>query len=69
MQQSLVGQGCLIIEASRSQTQQFWKDSPGRVTGPTQRPVPDNTQHSQKLTPVGLEPAIPAKASGYRPTT
>jgi len=47
-QQTLVGQGCLFIEVSRSQTQQAWQDSPGRVIGPTQRPVPDNTQHSQK---------------------
>jgi hypothetical protein len=35
----------------------------GRVIGPSQRPLPDNTQHSQQTdiyTPTGFEPAIPA---------
>jgi hypothetical protein len=48
-QQPLVGQGLLIIEASRSHT-----DTPhsvglsGRMINPTHRPLPDNTEHSQE---------------------
>jgi hypothetical protein len=47
--QPLVGQSHLIIEASRSHS-----DTPhsvghsGRVISQTQRPLPDNTQHSQE---------------------
>jgi len=44
-QQPLVGQGLLIIEASRSQTHHTRQDSSGQVIGPTQRPLLDNTQH------------------------
>ena len=43
----LVGHGLLIIEASRRQTHHNWKDSSGRVISPIQRPLPENTQHSQ----------------------
>jgi hypothetical protein len=42
-QQPLVGKGLLIIEASRSHS-----DSSGQVISPTQRPLPDNTQHPQE---------------------
>ena len=49
VQQPLVGQGLLIIEASRSHS----VDSSGRVISPKQRPLPDNKQHS-------LEPDIDA---------
>jgi len=38
----------LIIQALRSQTHHSWYDSSGRVTSPTQRPISDNTQHSQE---------------------
>jgi hypothetical protein len=35
-------------------------DSSGRVISPSQRPLPNNTQHSQTyMPPVGIEPAIP----------
>ena len=46
--QPIVGHGILIVEASRSQTHHTWWDSSGRVTSPTQRPLPDNTQHSKQ---------------------
>ena len=39
-QKSLFGQGLLIIHTRY--------DSSGRVTNPSQRPLPDNTQHSQQ---------------------
>jgi len=60
-----VDQGLLIVEASRSQTHThttFRQDSSGRVISPLQRPLPDNTQHSQDIStpPAGFEPAIPA---------
>jgi hypothetical protein len=38
-------------------------DSYGQVIGPTKRPLPDNTQHSQDTdiyVPAGFKPAIPA---------
>ena len=43
-------QGLLIIEASRSHTHTHHSryDSSGRVISQTQRPLPDNTQHSQQ---------------------
>ena len=49
-QQPLVGQGLLKIEASRSHsgTHHSRKESFGRVIGPTQKNLPDNTQHSQE---------------------
>jgi hypothetical protein len=47
--QNLVGQGLLIIEAhDHTQTHHTWWDSSGRVISPSQRPLPDNTQHSQQ---------------------
>ena len=41
--------------------------SSGRVISPTQRPLPDNTQHSQEtsMSPAGLEPM---QVSGRRST-
>jgi len=50
VQQPLVGQGLLIIVASRSHSDapHTRHDSSGRVISPTQRPLPDNTQHSQE---------------------
>ena len=45
-----VGQGLFIHELSRSHTttHHTQQDSSGRVIIPTQRPLPDNTQHSQQ---------------------
>ena len=45
-----VGQGILIHEVSRSQTTTHHSrlNSSGRVINPSQRPLPDNTQHSQQ---------------------
>jgi len=58
------GNVLLIHQVSRSHTtthhiRQFFS---GRVIGPSQRPLPDNTQHSQQtfITPVGFEPTISA---------
>jgi len=44
------GQGLLIHEVSRSHTttRNSRQDSSGRVIGSSQRPIPDNTQHSQQ---------------------
>jgi hypothetical protein len=52
-QQPNADQGRLISGVSRARTThthtQSWYDSPGRVIGPTSRPVPDNTQHLQDI--------------------
>jgi len=62
-QRPRVGQGLLVIEASRSQSHTpqsaglLWtNDQPDAETSP------DNTQHSQEtsMPPAGIEPAIPA---------
>ena len=44
------GRGLLMLEVSRSYTttQHSWQDSSGRVISSLQRPLPDNTQHSQQ---------------------
>ena len=50
-QQHLVGRGLLIVDVPRlhSNTPTLTLyDSYGRVISPTQRPLPDNTQHSQQ---------------------
>jgi hypothetical protein len=65
------GQGRLIIDVSRSHamTHHSRQDSSGRGIGPSQRPLPDNTQHSQETdfyAPTGFEPAIPATDSLLR---
>jgi hypothetical protein len=47
---------------NHTQTHHTWYDSSGRVISPTQRLLPDNTQHSQEIdfrTPAAFEPAIP----------
>jgi hypothetical protein len=51
VQQPPVGQGLLIHEVSRSHTTMHHSeyDSSGRVVGPSHRPLPDNTQHSQQI--------------------
>jgi len=65
-----VGQGLLIQEVSRSHTTTHHSryDSSGLVISPTQRHLPDNTQHSQQtsMPPMGFEPKISA---GERPQT
>ena len=45
-----VGHGLLIHEISRSHTttHHIWYDSSGRVISSSQRPLPDNTRHSQR---------------------
>ena len=58
-QQPSVSQGLLIREVSRSHTttHHSWWDSSGRVIRPSQRPLLDNTQHSQQtdiLAPGGI---------------
>jgi len=58
------GQGLLIIEARRSNTDTPHSvDSSGRVISSTQRPLPDNTRHLEAIDihdPEGYEPTIPA---------
>jgi hypothetical protein len=49
-QQPNAAQGHLILEVSESHkmTQQSRQDSSGRVIGPSQRPLPDNTHNIHK---------------------
>jgi hypothetical protein len=62
--QSLVGQGFVIVDASRSHSDDYIQSAcSGRVISSTQRPIPDNTQHSQETyihAPSEYEPATPA---------
>ena len=64
------GHGLLIHEVSRSHTttRHSRYDSSGRLMTSSQRPLPDNTQHSQQtsMPSVGFEPTISA---GERPQT
>jgi hypothetical protein len=65
------GQGLLILdEVSGSHTTMHHtrQDSSGRVISSSQRPLPENTQHSRQtsMLPVGFEPTI---AAGERPQT
>jgi hypothetical protein len=59
-----VGHSLLIHEVSRSHTTTHHsrQDSSGRVISPSQRPLPDNTQHSRQtsMQSVGFEPTISA---------
>ena len=53
-----------------TQTHHTRQDSSGRVTSPTQRPLPDNTQHSQQTdihAPGGFRTHNPSKRSTARP--
>ena len=56
------GYGLLILEVSRSHTTTHHsrQDSSGRVISSSQRPLPDNTQHSRQTSMplVGFEPTI-----------
>ena len=60
-----VGHDLLSHHVSRSHTME---DSSGRLISSSQRPIPDNTQHTQQtsMPPVGFEPTI---SSGKRPQT
>ena len=71
-QQSLVGKGLIIIEASRSHS-----DTPhsvgvlGRLIGPSQKPLPDKSQHSQKTcihAPGGIRTRNPCKRAAVDPS-
>jgi hypothetical protein len=69
--QSLLGQGLLIHEVSRSHTTTHHsrQDFTGRVISSSLWPLPDNTKHSQQTTstpPVGFESKI---STGERPQT
>jgi hypothetical protein len=58
-----------IFTWSYSYTHHSWQDSSGRGIGPSQRPLPDNTNNHKRqksIPPVGFEPTIPANA---RPQT
>jgi len=69
-----VGQGLLIHEVSRSHTTTHhsrW-DSSGRVISSSQRPLPDNTQHSQQTNihaPRWYSNPQSQQAIGRRPTS
>jgi len=58
------GQGLLILEVTRPHTTTHHRrqDSSGWVISSSQRPLPDNTQHSQQtsMPPVGFESTISA---------
>ena len=66
VQQPLVGQGLLIIEASGSHS-----DTPHSVRlSPTQRRLPDKTQHSQETdihAPGGVRTHDPSKRAAANP--
>ena len=67
----VAGYGLLMLEVfprSHTTTHHSRQDSSGRVISPSQRPLPDNTQHSQQtsMPPAGFEPTISA---GERPQT
>jgi len=70
-QQPPVGQDLLIYEVSRSHTTHHSRqDSSGRVIRPSQRPLPDNTQHSDRH-PCSSWDSNPQSQhpSGSRPTS
>ena len=65
-QQPSVAQGLLLHEVSRSHTTTHHsrQDSSGRVISSSQRPLPDNTQHSQQTdihAPGGIRTHNPSK--------
>jgi len=66
-----MGHDLLIHEVSRSHqaTHHSRYDSSGRVTSPSQKPLHDNTQHSQQTSmhSVGFNPQS-QQASGRGPT-
>jgi len=76
VQQPIVNQGHLNVQASQSHSQTHhcrW-DSSGPLTKPTQKPISDNTRHSQKINkrvPGGIRTQHPSKRAvpypGFRP--
>jgi len=68
-----VGQDHLIVESSWSHShthQHTRQDSSGRVSIPTQKPLPDNTQHSQQTdihAPGGIRNHHPSKRAAEDP--
>jgi len=70
-QQSPIGQGLPVIEASRSHSDTpHWVDVSGRVISPTQPPLPDNSQHSQNINihaPGGIRTLSPSKRAAADP--
>jgi len=66
----LVGHGLLIIEASRSHktTHPSRQDSSERVISSSQRPLPDNSQHSQHTSMPSVRLKLTISA-GERPQT
>ena len=69
-QQPNAGQGRLMVEVFRSRTitHHSRQDYPGRGIGPSQRPLPDSTQHSQDRHPCPRRNSNPQsqQASGRR---
>ena len=60
----------LLRFLDHTQTHHSRQDSSGRVIGTSQRPLPDNTQHSQKtgiLAPGGIRTCNPRKAAAADP--
>jgi hypothetical protein len=73
-QQPTVSQSLLIVEASRSLSSDTPHSEIGRVISPTQRPLPDDTQHSKEADmqdPGGIRTHNPSKRAaaviGVRP--
>jgi len=69
-QQPLVRQGLLFIGASRSHSNHTRYNSSGQGINPTQRPLPDNTQHSQEIgipAPVAVRTRNPTKVTAASP--
>jgi hypothetical protein len=66
-QQPVLGQDFTITLSETHHTQY---DSSGRVISPTQRPLPDNTQHSQEIdthAPSGIRTRNPSKHEAADP--
>jgi len=67
-----VGHGLLIHKVPRSNTATHYNryDSSGRVISSSQRPLPDNVQHSQQTNfnaPVGIRTRIPSRREAPDP--
>ena len=67
-----LSQGHLVLEVSKSHTMTHhsWQNSSGRGIGPSQRPSPDNTHHSQETDfhlPRGFRTRNPSKQAAADP--
>ena len=71
VRQPLVGQGLFIMGLhDHTLTYHTRQGFSGRVISPTQKPLPDNTQHSQETdihAPAGFELWIPVRERPHRP--